>query len=271
MNWRWGWYIVCLVLLGISISCKKESFTSTPLIYGHAGISLSEERAVFPPNSEDAILYGLDVLSADGVEVDAQLTKDGALVLFHDEFVKEHLKQDGCIGDYTEDELLTFDYYGKYKVIPLTKAIEWVVKRRKYLCIDLKHYNYCTESNINYEDCNKAINEALAGISDIDKNRISINSTNLNLLKAIEDSVIHKWYETDKIQFGIDVAKEYGFDKMTIKLGEMTMEKADELRENKMDFVLFGIKSKKEIKEAARFNPNEIISDNVAATRKYYY
>ena len=48
-------------------------------------------------------------MGANGIETDVQRTKDGILVLFHDDTIKRVTGKAGAIADYTYDELRTFD------------------------------------------------------------------------------------------------------------------------------------------------------------------
>jgi hypothetical protein len=49
-------------------------------------------------------------LGGDGNEIDIRATKDGVLVLFHDDFLSGRLEAYGDVGDYTWDELLQFRF-----------------------------------------------------------------------------------------------------------------------------------------------------------------
>lgn len=77
--------------------------------YAHRGAS---EYA--PENTLAAFYLGLS-MGANGLETDVQATKDGTLVLFHDDSLSRILPGvSGGIPDYTYGELLGFDF-GAYK------------------------------------------------------------------------------------------------------------------------------------------------------------
>lgn len=48
-------------------------------------------------------------MGANGIETDVQRTKDGILVLFHDDLIKRVTGKEGSIADYTYEELRSFD------------------------------------------------------------------------------------------------------------------------------------------------------------------
>ncbi len=61
-----------------------------------------------PENTMVSFHMGVD-MGADGIETDVQKSKDGVLVLFHDDTMKRTLSVDGSISDFTWEELQRFD------------------------------------------------------------------------------------------------------------------------------------------------------------------
>lgn len=64
----------------------------------------------YAPENTLASFYLGWQMGANGVETDVQKTKDGVLVLFHDDTLNRILGIDGGIGDYSYEELLSFDF-----------------------------------------------------------------------------------------------------------------------------------------------------------------
>ena len=75
--------------------------------YAHRGAS---EYA--PENTFLAFYTGI-FMGANGIETDVQMTKDGVLVLFHDDTVNRMTGCDGSISDYTLEELKKFTFEHK--------------------------------------------------------------------------------------------------------------------------------------------------------------
>ena len=71
--------------------------------YAHRGAS-----TYYPENTMISFRNGIE-MGANGIETDVQITKDGVLVLFHDDTLDRVTGQTGCIADYTYAELLNFD------------------------------------------------------------------------------------------------------------------------------------------------------------------
>ncbi|MBR6729688.1 MAG: glycerophosphodiester phosphodiesterase [Clostridia bacterium] len=99
--------------------------------YAHRGAS---EYA--PENTLSAFYLGL-LQGADGIETDVQRTKDGILVLFHDDTVDRVSNGSGKLSDYTLAELKALKIYGNNttgfydSVITLREFLE------KFSCYDI--------------------------------------------------------------------------------------------------------------------------------------
>ena len=74
--------------------------------YAHRGAS---EYA--PENTLSSFYLGL-LQGANGIETDVQRTKDGVLVLFHDDTLDRVSNKQGKLSDYTWDELKNVKIYG---------------------------------------------------------------------------------------------------------------------------------------------------------------
>lgn len=74
--------------------------------YAHRGAS---EYA--PENTLSSFYLGL-MQGANGIETDVQRTKDGVLVLFHDNTLDRVSNMSGKLSEYTYEELLSFKIYG---------------------------------------------------------------------------------------------------------------------------------------------------------------
>ena len=75
-----------------------------PLIWAHRGAS-----GHAPENTLPAFRMAAE-MGADGVELDVQLTKDGKLVVCHDETIDRTSSAKGWIKDYTLAELKALDF-----------------------------------------------------------------------------------------------------------------------------------------------------------------
>lgn len=73
------------------------------LVWAHRGAS-----GYAPENTLAAFQEAVD-MGADGVELDIQLTKDGEMVVIHDETVDRTTNGKGWVKDYTFEDLRKLD------------------------------------------------------------------------------------------------------------------------------------------------------------------
>ncbi len=81
----------------------EQEITTKFINYAHRGAS-----EYYPENTISAFRAGLE-MGANGIETDVQKTKDGKLVLFHDDTLERVVGESGGIKDYTYEELQKFD------------------------------------------------------------------------------------------------------------------------------------------------------------------
>lgn len=74
------------------------------LVWAHRGAS-----GYAPENTIEAFQHAID-MNADGIELDVQLSKDGELVVIHDELIDRTSNGTGWVKDLTLAELKTYNY-----------------------------------------------------------------------------------------------------------------------------------------------------------------
>lgn len=77
--------------------------------YAHRGAS-----QYFPENTLSSFYAGI-TMGANGIETDIHKTKDGILVLFHDDDIGRVTNGQGNVADYTYEELMKFSVYNRTK------------------------------------------------------------------------------------------------------------------------------------------------------------
>lgn len=108
--------------------------------YAHRGAS-----GYFPENTMLAFEKAVS-LGATGIETDIHMTKDGVLVLIHDERVDRTTNGTGFVKDYTYKELLKLDagsYFSKefegLKVPTLEELFQFASHNELKLDLELKN------------------------------------------------------------------------------------------------------------------------------------
>jgi glycerophosphoryl diester phosphodiesterase len=108
-------------------------------VYAHRGYS-----GRYPENTMLAFRKAVEV-GADGIELDVQLTKDGQLVVIHDEAIDRTTDGTGFVRDYTLEELRKFNaaatWEGKFGFEPIPTFEEycaWAAGEKIITNIELK-------------------------------------------------------------------------------------------------------------------------------------
>lgn len=106
-------FFVILLSLSFIVSCTRKtaqklsssakSLYEQPLLIGHRGYF-----ANFPQNTMASFKGAVDI-GVDMIELDVQMTKDGEIVIEHDNNLSR-IGQNGSIGDYTYQQLLEMDF-----------------------------------------------------------------------------------------------------------------------------------------------------------------
>ena len=108
-------------------------------ILAHRGAS-----AYAPENTLPAFELALEQ-GADGFELDVHLTRDGEIVVIHDETVDRTAKGEGRVVDLTLEELRKLDFsagldgYANCTIPTLREVLELVVGTDKFVNIELKN------------------------------------------------------------------------------------------------------------------------------------
>src|SRR6476619_6139509 len=94
-----------------------------PKIFGHRG-----SMGTMPENTLLGFRHALD-LGVDGIELDVQLTKDGELVVIHDEKIDSTTDGTGYVKDYTLNELRQFSAGVAFSNLELFDKDVWALER----------------------------------------------------------------------------------------------------------------------------------------------
>lgn len=126
--------------------------TKRPFVWAHRGAS-----AYCPENTLPAFAKAME-MGADGIELDVQMTKDGELVVCHDEKIDRTSDGKGWLKDFTLAELRNFDFsygyeaYKGVKVPTLREVFELFADTNMTINIELKtgimFYNGIEEKTI---------------------------------------------------------------------------------------------------------------------------
>lgn len=110
-----------------------------PAVIAHRGYS-----SVFPENTMAAFEGAVDI-GVDYIELDVQLSKDGEIVVFHDDGLKRITGMEGRVSDHTYDELCQMDAgswfspsFAGEKIPALQEVLEFVEDSECRIYLELK-------------------------------------------------------------------------------------------------------------------------------------
>ena len=151
--------------------------------YAHRGAS---EYA--PENTFSSFYLGL-LQGANGIETDVRKTKDGVLVLFHDDTVDRVSDCSGKISDFTWEELKQIKIYGN----STTGFYDRIVTLREFL-EKFSHYNINFAIELKGEDVERETLEMAKTFGIMNKTTFtSFNYQYIKRIKEIDSSVRVGW------------------------------------------------------------------------------
>lgn len=166
--------IVVLFLLWLFLIApknRKEMKKFKSKYYAHRGLH-NTERA---ENSMSA--FKAAVSAGYGIELDIRLSKDGKLVVFHDDTLDRVCGREGRVIDFTAEELATFKLNGTDDGIPLFSDVLALVDGRVPLLVEIK------------EDPGvSAVSEAACIMLDSYKGEFIVESFNPLSLRTVKNS-----------------------------------------------------------------------------------
>lgn len=118
---------------------KGEQFVMTK-IFGHRGAA-----GTFPENTMISFKHAAEV-GADGIELDVQLSKDGEIIVMHDEMVNRTTNGKGWVKDLTYSQIKKLDasykftkQYGNCPVPTLADVFSWAKTNKLLINVELKN------------------------------------------------------------------------------------------------------------------------------------
>ena len=127
--------IVVLFLLYLFMIAPKKTKDMEKyknVLYAHRGLHNSERAE----NSMSAFRAAVD--AGYGIELDIRLSKDGELVVFHDDTLERVCGREGKVIDFTADELASFKLSGTDDGIPRFADVLALVDGKVPLLVEIK-------------------------------------------------------------------------------------------------------------------------------------
>ena len=184
-------FLFVLWLFLIAPKNRKEMEKYRKLYYAHRGLH-NDERA---ENSMSAFKAAVD--GGYGIELDIRLSKDGHLVVFHDDTLDRVCGREGKVIDFTADELAGFKLRGTDDGIPRFADVLKLVDGKVPLPVEIKE-------DPGVSAVSKAACEMLKGY----KGEFIIESFNPLSLRVVKENypeiprgiLSHRYYEYEQFR-----------------------------------------------------------------------
>lgn len=235
----------------------KEKEESHMKIFAHRGFS-----GKYPENTMLAFQKAYEV-GCDGIELDVQMTKDGVLVIMHDETIDRTTNGTGNLRDYTYEELCQFDCYGMFKgeyafqkIPTLREYLEWVKPTGLLTNIELKNSVYY------YERLEEKVFEMVKELKMEDKILFSsFNLVSVLKCKKMMPKVPAGFLTETKVDNMGVFAKEYGVEYYHPGLDFLTEDVVENCHAHGREVNVWTVNRKKEMKQMAKWKVDGIFTN----------
>lgn len=129
--------VLYLIMIMPRVINKPDMTLFRGWLYAHRG--LHDNKTDAPENSLAAFKRAVD--AGYGIELDIQLTKDGQVVVFHDDTLKRICGIEGKVCDYTYEQLQEFKLCDSKERIPLFPQVLQLVNGQVPLIVEFKGNN----------------------------------------------------------------------------------------------------------------------------------
>ncbi len=124
------------LLFFVRPSGKKPENEKLLCEYAHRGLHKGNKEGTPPENSLEA--FELACRAGYGIELDVQLSKDGVVMVFHDDTIIRMTGKKGRVRDYTAEELGKIKLADSEQTIPTFREVLALVDGRVPLLVELK-------------------------------------------------------------------------------------------------------------------------------------
>ncbi|SET18108.1 glycerophosphodiester phosphodiesterase [Anaerobranca gottschalkii] len=227
-------------------------------IIAHRGAS-----AIAPENTMPAFKKAIE-MGCKGIETDVHMTKDGVLVLCHDEQVDRTTNGKGYIKDYTLKELKKLDAGVKFseefagvKIPTLEELLIYLFDKDIYLNIEIKLGGFY------YPDIEAKVLELLYKYNYVEKSIISsFNHYSLVEVRKLDSDIKTAILYMEGLYKPWEYAKTVGATALHPYIEGVTEEIIKEAKLNKMPVTVFTVDEREEISKFINYGVNGIITNH---------
>ena len=230
-----------LALLIVACSEAPRASPRGTRIVGHGGMGPDN---AFPMNTKEAVMACL-ASGHDGVEVDVQMTKDGALVCYHAQDLSELTDHSGFVNAFDLEELEGNCHYkagtGEHGILLLDEVLR-SLEEDQTVVLDCKLYAA--------GEWDSYLDDYAAALTSLVMNEGGFNTVNvecqvtafLDKVKAEESGALIFFYAQD-FATGLATATSKGYNGITINDDLITSAEVKQAQDSALQVALFGMDS----------------------------
>ena len=263
------------------IACKKveigeiENLNNGKIdVFGHGGLSFDHPFQPMPFNSWEALRFVIESTSADGVEVDVQITADSVAMIFHDSFLEGSTTCGGCLPLIDLDQLVDCNYLAgfpseNHKLEEVKRLLEFHEGHElaPLIYLDSKTIFNCLDENATQDHLHRMALSFWQLISIQERQDrvwvIAGNTFLIDLIHALDPS-IRVYLSTSNLPEGIQTAMDLNCFGIIATEQDITKDDVKIAHANGLMVNIWGVGNTQQHIEAIQKHPDHIISDNLS-------
>lgn len=249
-----------LLFLLLSACSKKESFDQVQ-IFGHAGNGIENMNSIYHDNSQESIDLALSMNGCDGVEIDLQLSKDGELYLFHDDFMKKETNEEGCVSSKTNNELskITYTTIHQEHIVKLTDLKVY----GKTVFFDLKKHDFCANKEMDLAKIIEGIDIYQTAHQDI---QIYVITNHLVWVQLLKQKKYDVFFAAENVSEVEKLSQNSFPEGLMFKNDSISKDQIKQYQNAGFKVAVFEVRSPKGSRKALNKLPDFILSDDIRTT-----
>ena len=261
-------HIITITLVIGLTSCSKEEHIdySGIEVYGHGGAGFESYTNTLPANSYQSIEKAIEILNADGIEVDLQIDSNGNTWLYHDQFLDSKTNGIGCFGEKSTSYINACSYKLGGRLYSLQELINYfsTMTPKPKISLQVQFFNRCIDFNQLILSITKImeINDAYDWIQ-IESDSPEI----LSILKG-SSSRFKLFLNATNVNIGISECSANGFNGVIMDNDVVSKEDVQRVQFTGLKIGLYGIDNQGSINSALKKRPNQIQVDNIELTHR---
>lgn len=254
---RCNLFIFCTLLL---FSCGKELNNTPSILIGHAAMGLEMSNSIFHDNSKEAIDLALNYYQLEGVELDVQMSADGALWLYHDVNLSTTTDGQSCVNNLNSSILNSVNYSSfHHESLQQLDSVLIESFGSKEIFLDLRHYNNCKEQKVSFS----LFFDALRSLHLEEHLNMHCIVSDPSFLDFLEND-FSIYYASDDFEEAYTLLQNHPkVIGLVIRNKMITEQQVKALQLLNKKSVVFDIRSPASIKKAIAKNPDYIMSDDI--------